>query len=273
MEENNKGLALKADQKSPAKQPVVSCFSDLDFSKLEVNVEEMFKSGVHFGHHKSRRNPKMNQYIFATKNNINIIDLEKTKNKLEEAMNFLSQVVSEGKEVLFVGTKKQAKRIIKAAADECGMPSVTERWIGGTFTNFPVISARAKYLREGLEKMEKGEYAKYTKFEQMKKAEELERLERKMGGIKNMNNLPKAIFVASVIEDSLAIDEAIVKNIPIVALADTNINPAGIDYLIPANEDAVSSLKLMVSYIVKAVLEGKEKTKVAPKEEKIEDVK
>lgn len=262
MEKSNNGSAQTVDQKGPAVQPVVDCFSELDFSKLEVSIEDMFKGGVHFGHHKSRKNPKMNPYVFATKDNINIIDLEKTRDKLNEAMKFITKIVSENQEILFVGTKKQAKRILEAGAKKCGMPSVTERWLGGTFTNFPVISTRTRYLREGLEKQEKGEFAKYTKFERMKKAEELERLERKMGGMKEMTKLPGAIFIASTIEDSIALDEAVIKNIPIIALVDTNVDPTKVDYPIPANEDAVSSLKLMVSYIVKAVLDGKEKASV-----------
>lgn len=251
------------DSKKAMNNPAADYFSSVNFSKLEVKIEEMFKSGVHFGHHKSRRNPKMGEYIFATKNDINIFDLEKTKEKLEAAMQFLADVAASGEEILFVGTRKQVKKIIEAAAERCEMPYVTERWLGGTFTNFPVISVRTKYLRDGLEKMEKGEYAKYTKFERMKKAEELERMERRMGGIKNMQKLPRAIFVASIIEDNLAIKEAINRKIPIVALADSNTSPVGIDYLIPANEDAVSSLRLMLAYVTKAILEGKAK-KVAP---------
>jgi small subunit ribosomal protein S2 len=136
---------------------------------------------------------------------------------------------------------------------------VVERWLVGTFTNFKNISGRTKYLRDGQEKMAKGEYAKYTKFEQMKFAEELERLESRMGGIKHMLKFPGAIFVTGVAEDSLAIAEARKKNIPIIALADTNVDPSIIDYPIPANEDAVSSLRLMVAYITKAVIDGKEK--------------
>ncbi|HRY82854.1 MAG TPA: 30S ribosomal protein S2 [Candidatus Moranbacteria bacterium] len=259
MEENNNGSAGMADQNNPAKQPVIDCFSDLDFSKLEINLEDMFKGGVHFGHHKSRKSPKMSKYIFTTKDNINILDLEKTKEKLLEAMDFISKVISENQEVLFVGTKKQAKKIVEAAAKKCGMPYITERWLGGTFTNFSAISGRTRYLRDGLDKMKRGEYAKYTKFEQMKKAEELERLENKMGGIKDMMKLPGAVFIASIMEDELALKEAINKNIPVIALVDTNIDPGKVDYPIPANEDAVSSLKLMLSYVAKAVLDGKNK--------------
>lgn len=261
MEDKSKRSDETADQKNPAKQPAVDCFSDLDFSKLEISLEDMFRNGVHFGHHKSRKNPKMKNYIFATKDNINILNLEKTKEKLQEAMEFITKIVSQNQEILFVGTKKQAKRIVEAAAKKCAMPSVTERWLGGTFTNFSAISGRTRYLREGLEKQKKGEYSKYTKFEQMKKNEELERLENKMGGIKDMIKLPGAVFITSMIEDSIALKEARNRKIPVIALVDTNIDPTEVDYPIPANEDAVSSLKIMLSYIVKAVLEGKEKSK------------
>jgi small subunit ribosomal protein S2 len=245
---------------------------DFDFEKLEISLEQMFRSGVHFGHHKSRKNPKAEEYIFGVKNGINIIDLQKSAERLKEAMEFVSQVVSNGGEILFVGTKKQAKSLTQAAAEKCGMPFVNERWLGGTFTNFSVISQRTKYLREGLEKQEKGEYSKYTKFEQMKIGEELTRLEKKMGGIRNMTKLPGAIFCASVIEDNLAIKEAQAKGIPVVALVDTNVSQEGIDYPIPSNEDAVSSLKLMFSHMIKAVLDGKEKVKKT-EERKIEEKK
>jgi small subunit ribosomal protein S2 len=259
MVKSNTEPILAARDNKPDQDPAMDYFSSLDFSKLEIKIEDMFKSGAHFGHHKSRKDPRMSEFIFTTKNNINIFDLEKTKEKLKEAMDFITRLVSENKDILFVGTKKQAKKIVASAALCTGMPYVTERWLGGTFTNYSAISGRTRYLRDGQEKMKKGEYSKYTKFEQMKKAEELERLERKMGGIKNMTKLPGAIFVTSVQEDNLAVKEARVRGIPIVALTDSNVNPSEIDYPIPANEDAVSSLKLMLAYIVKAVLDGKEK--------------
>lgn len=264
-----KKQAVEAAKSVGAAAPIVEedYFSDFDFAKLEISVEGMFKSGVHFGHHKSRKNPKMDEYIFGTKNAISIIDLQKTAAKLKEALAFIDKVVSGGQEILFVGTKKQARRIVESAAKKAGMPFVVERWLGGTFTNFDVISKRARYLRESQEKMEKGEYGKYTKFEQMKIAEELERLEGKMGGIKNMMKLPGAIFVTGVIEDDLAIKEAKIKNIPVIALADSNVNPGDVDYPIPANEDAVSSLKLMLAYAVKAVLDSKANAAKNPKVE------
>jgi small subunit ribosomal protein S2 len=232
-------------------------YADFDFAGLAVDMRLMLKNGVHFGHQKARRNPKMNEYIFGTKNGINIIDLEKTVEKLEEAMQFVKKVVWEGQPILFVGTKKQAKRLVESAAIICGMPFVVERWLGGTFTNFRIISERARYLRDGQENMKKGEYSKYTKFEQMKIGEELEKLENKMGGIKQMTKLPGAIFVTGIAEDNLAVQEARIKHIPIIALADTNVDPTPIDYPIPANEDAVSSLRLMIAYITKAVIDAK----------------
>ncbi|MFA6973850.1 MAG: 30S ribosomal protein S2 [Parcubacteria group bacterium] len=248
-----------ADTTVATKNKSEDYFADFDFAGLSVDMRLMLKNGVHFGHQKSRKNPKMSEYIFGTKNGINIIDLEKTVKSLEEANLFIEKIVSEGQEILFVGTKKQAKNIVESAAKACGMPYVVERWLGGTFTNFKNISGRTKYLRDGQEKMVKGEYAKYTKFEQMKFAEELERMESRMGGIKHMLKYPGAIFVTGVLEDSLAIAEARKKNIPIIALADTNVDPTIIDYPIPANEDAVSSLRLMVAYVTKAVIDGKEK--------------
>lgn len=240
--------ALKTDE---------NIFAGFDFRKLEVDVNEMFKNGVYFGHQKARKNPKMEEYIFATKNGINIIDLQKTAQKMKEAQDFVKKTVAEGKEILFVGTKKQAKKIIKSAAEICAMPYVVERWLGGTFTNFGAISKRTRFLNENTEKFAKGEFGKYTKFEQMKMREELKKMEEKMGGIKNMTKLPGAIFISGVLEDKLAVKEAIIKGIPIVGLVDTNVDPGKIDFPIPANEDAVSSLKLLTAYIVKAVLEGK----------------
>lgn len=262
MEEEKKVPAV-AGTKTDGSAGTSGYFANFDFSKLETSLEEMFKNGVHFGHHKSRKNPKADEYVFGTRNGINIIDLQKTSESLKEALDFITDLAASGQDILFVGTKKQVKVIIESAARRSGMPFVNERWLGGTFSNFKVISERTKYLREGQEKMGKGEYSKYTKFEQMKIAEELERLEKRMGGIKNMTKFPGAIFAAGVIEDHLAIKEARAKNIPIVAIVDSNVSPEGIDYPIPANDDAVSSLRLIVGYITKAILEGKEKPKLS----------
>ncbi|MFZ2226385.1 MAG: 30S ribosomal protein S2 [Candidatus Moraniibacteriota bacterium] len=262
MEEKNEKTSQ--EEKKAVAENVVDCFSDVDFSKVEINMEEMFRSGVHFGHHKSRKNPKMDEFIFGVKNGINIIDLQKTESKLKEALQFMESVIMQGKLILFVGTKKQAKKVVEMAARRCEMPFVTERWLGGTFTNFSAIAGRTRYLREGQDKLAKGEYEKYTKFEQMKFAEELNRLETKMGGIKNMFSLPGAVFVASVVEDNLAIKEARVKGVPVIALADSNVDPRDVDYIIPANEDAVSALKILMTYAIKTILAAKEKKRTMP---------
>jgi len=248
-----------AAEGSVSKKVSEDYFADFDFANLAIDMNAMLKAGVHFGHQKSRRNPKMDEYIFGIRNGVNIIDLQKTVSRLADAVRFVEKIVSEGQDVLFVGTKKQAKKLVESGARRCGSPYVIDRWLGGTFTNFGVISGRTRFLRDGEEKMKRGEYEKYTKFEQMKMAEELERLERRMGGIKHMMKLPAAIFVTGVIEDTLAIKEAVKRNIPIIAFVDTNVDPSQIDYPIPANEDAVSSLRLMMAHMVKAVLSGKEK--------------
>ena len=236
-------------------------FAGFDFDKLEIDIREMFKSGVHFGHQKARKNPKMDEYVFLTKNGINIINLQKTVEKLKEARNFIEKIVSEGQLILLVGTKKQAKNLVLSLAKRCQMPYVVDRWLGGTLTNFEVIAKRTKFLRDGQDKLKRGEYSQYTKFEQMKIEEELNGLENKMGGIKNITKLPGAIFLTGVIEDNLALKEAKIKKVPVIALVDTNVDPSDVDYEIPANEDAVSSLQLILAYIGQAVLRGKEKIK------------
>lgn len=255
MTEEKKEAIEAASQKNASKSE--DFFADFDFESFGLDIKEMLKNGVHFGHQKAKKNPKMDKYIFSTKNGINIFDLEKTYEELEKAGKFLEKIVSEGQEVLFIGTKKQSKNLVKSAALKCGMPYVIERWLGGTFTNFKIISSRTKYLKDMQFRQKRGELSKYTKFEQMKIAEELENMENKMGGIKYMEKLPGAIFVTGVIEDVLAIKEAKLKKIPIVAIADSNVDPEGVDYIIPANDDAVSSLKMIIAYITKKILEAK----------------
>lgn len=231
-------------------------FASLDLSKIENSLEEMMKAGVHFGHQKARRNPKMDEYIFTTRKGINIIDLQKTQEKIKEALEFIQAVKKSGKNILFVGTKIQAKDLVKELAQATGMPFVSERWLGGTFTNFKVIRGRTRYLVDGEGMLERGEFKKYTKFEQMKKIEELEKMEKRMGGIKNMSDLPGAVFAISIKEDNLAITEAKKMGIPVIAIADTNVDPSGIDFPIPANDDAISSLRLVLSYAYKAIQEA-----------------
>lgn len=233
-----------------------SYFATLDLKKVEQSLEEMMRAGVHFGHQKARRNPKMDEYIFTTRKGINILDLQKTQDKLKEALEFIKSVRKGGKNILFVGTKIQAKDLVRDMAGALEMPFVTERWLGGTFTNFKVIRSRTKYLVDGEAMLARGEFKKYTKFEQMKKIEELEKMEKRMGGIKNMTDLPGAIFAASIKEDMLAITEAKKMGIPVIAIADTNVNPELVDYPIPANDDAISSLRLILAYVYKEIKEA-----------------
>lgn len=250
MEKETKKSAQVAENKERE-----NYFASIDVSKLEISLEEMMKAGVHFGHQKARRNPKMDEYVFTTRKGINIIDLQKTQEKIKEALEFIKAVKKSGKNILFVGTKIQAKDLVKELAEATGMPFVSERWLGGTFTNFKVIRGRTKYLVDSEGMLERGEFKKYTKFEQMKKIEELEKMEKRMGGIKNMAELPGAVFAISVKEDNLAITEARKMNIPVVSIADTNVDPSNIDYPIPANDDAISSIKLILSYVYKAIQE------------------
>jgi small subunit ribosomal protein S2 len=226
-------------------------FEEYDCDNLELTMPVLLKAGVHFGHQKSRRNPKMDQYIYTTRNNINIIDLAKTVGLMKEALDFLLWVKKSGKQILFVGTKKQTHNLVKDIAGYSDNPFVIERWLGGTFTNFRNIRKRVRYMTHLKNQIEKGDLKKYTKFEQMKKMEEAQKLERRMGGIEEMKDLPGALFVTDVEADKIAVREANNKGIPVVAFVDTNVNPEGVTYPIPANDDAVSSLTILFAYVCK----------------------
>lgn len=255
--ENAAEATPKSQKKSIRKTDV---FADYDFDAVELSMEGLLKAGAHFGHQKSRRNPKMDPYIYGIRNGITIIDLAQTVPLMEAALKFLTSVRQSGKKVLFVGTKKQTYDLVVSAANATDNPYVVERWLGGTFTNFKNIRKRTRYLVTMEGAQEKGELKKYTKFEQMKKNEEISKLERKMGGIKNMTDLPGAIFVTDMKEDHLAVKEAQVMNIPVVAIADANINPSDADYPIPANDDAISSLRYILALVCKELgATGKEK--------------
>lgn len=242
-------------------------FATVDFKAVEITLEALLKAGVHFGHMKSRRHPKMAPYTYTTRNGLNIVDLKKTSEKLEEASAFLSSVKKSGKAILCVGTKKQTHDLVRSFARRFGLPFVVDRWLGGTFTNFPVIRARAKYLRETSEKLAQGDFKKYTKFERMKIAEELEKLERRMGGIKYMGELPGAVLLADVKESGIVVREAKRAGIPLVGIVDTNTDPSSIDYPIPGNDDAVSSLRFLFTALGKA-LESSAPVELSPSEEK-----
>lgn len=217
-------------------------------------VEEMEKAGVNFGHKVSKLHPKMKQYVSGVKNNVHLFDLEKTVKELTKALAFISKIVSDGKTIVFVGTKIQLKEIIKNAAIECGIPYVTERWLGGTFTNFETIQKRVNYFKDLEKKKETGELAKYTKKEQLDFAKEITILKVKFDGIRSMSKLPEAIVLFGLDKDITCAREAKRKGIKIVSIVDTNVNPDIVDYPIPANDDAISSVKYIIDNIKEVIL-------------------
>ena len=223
-----------------------------------VSMKQLLEAGVHFGHQTRRWNPKMAPYIFAERNQIYIIDLSKTVKLINEAYDFVKEVVAEGKPVLFVGTKKQAQESIKEEAIRAGENFVNERWLGGMLTNYKTIETRIKRLFE-LEKMEEnGTLELLTKKEKALLLGEKDKLERFLGGIKNMPELPGAIFVVDPKKEKIAVHEARKLGIPVVGIVDTNCDPDEIDYVIPGNDDAIRAVKLLTSVIADAVVEAKQ---------------
>ena len=225
--------------------------------KFKIDPEEMTRAGVHFGHSTSRINPKMQPYLFGVRQTVHIIDLEKTKEKLTEALEFIQKLMAEDKVLLLVGTKVQVKDLVKSVAEECGLPYVNERWLGGTFTNFGTILKRVEYYKDLESKKTKGELEKYTKKEKAKFDHELKRLSTKFKGIKDLNRLPDAIFVCDMIKDRLAVKEAREKGVKVIGICDTNVDPTLADYPIPASDDAVSSVKYILDKIKEAILKAK----------------
>lgn len=223
-----------------------------------ITMKQLLEAGVHFGHQTRRWNPKMAPYIFMERNGIYIIDLQQTVKKFDQAYEFIKNIVAEGKEILFVGTKKQAQQTIKEEAERCNMFYVNQRWLGGTLTNYQTIKNRILRLKE-LEKMEEeGVFEVLTKKEVAKLINERERLERFLGGIKNMNGLPGAVYVVDPRKEKIAVAEARKLKIPVIAIVDTNCDPDEIDYIIPGNDDAIRAVKLITSKIADAVLEGRQ---------------
>jgi small subunit ribosomal protein S2 len=219
--------------------------------------DEMTEAGLHFGHRTSKVHPKMKQYIFAVKNGVHIIDLEKTKEKLDLALDFIKKLVEEEKMIVLVGTKIQFKNLVKEIAEEAKIPYITKRWLGGTFTNFKTIRKRIDYFKDLQERKEKGELEKYTKKERLNIDRELENLEDKFGGIKNVEKLPDAIFVLDMKKDGLAIKEAREKGVKVIAIADTNMDPSLADYVIPANDDAISSVKYILEKVKNVIIKNR----------------
>ena len=221
-----------------------------------ATIEELMKAGAHFGHLTSRWNPRMEKYIFMERNNIHIIDLMQTQVLLDQAAEAAKRFARRGKKILFAGTKKQAQDIVREHAEECGMPHMVDRWLGGTMTNFQTIRKSIRRMEE-IERMERdGTLDKLKKKEKLMRMREHEKLENTLGGIRDMANLPGAIFIVDVKREEIAVSEANNLGIPIIAMVDTNGNPKEVDYPVPVNDDALSSIELVTSTITEAINEG-----------------
>ncbi len=238
-----------------------------------ISMKQLLEAGVHFGHQTKKWNPKMGKYIYDARNDIHIIDLQLTVDLVEEAYKFIHKVASEGKNILFVGKKKQAKEAIQQEAERCGMFYMNERWLGGTLTNFQTIRTRIDKLNK-LNQMEAmGEFDLLPKKEVIKLKAERDKLEQNLGGIKNMRNLPGALFVVDLKIEHIAVQEARALGIPIVGLVDTNCDPDLVDYVIPGNDDAIRAIKLIASVMADAVIAAKEGVEyVSDKEVAAEEV-
>lgn len=227
---------------------------------FDINPEEMMKAGLHFGHRTSRRHPKMQPFLYGVRDSVHIIDLEKTAEKFKEALKFIQELISENKTLLFVGTKIQVKDLVKNTAKDLNQAYVVERWLGGTFTNFETIKKRIEYFKELERKKAEGELEKYTKKERAKIDQEIRELEIKFGGMRNLTQLPNAIFVLDMRKDALAVKEARQKDIKVIGVADTNTDPTLADYPIPANDDAILSVKYILEKVKEAILKAQQET-------------
>lgn len=225
---------------------------------VQVDIKALLEAGVHFGHKTSRWHPKMAPYIHSKRQDSHIIDLTKTVEGLEKALPFITETVAKGKQILIVGTKKQAKDLVREVAVKMGQPFVTDRWMGGMLTNVATVTGRIKQLKSLERKMDSGEFAnRYSKLEIQRFQEEIDDLNKKYGGIKDLNGKPGAVFVTDILEDVNAVREARKLGVPVIAVVDTNADPSQIDYVIPGNDDAIKGLSLILDYVAQAVEEGK----------------
>jgi len=222
-----------------------------------VSIKLLLEAGVHFGHQKRRWNPRMKQYVFTQRNGIHIIDLQQTVGKIQEARNFVRNLIADGGDIVFVGTKKQAQEVVEEEATRCGAYYVSRRWLGGTLTNFTTIQARIDYLVRLEDRKARGEFELLPKKEALKLEKEMTRLNQLFSGVKEMTKIPKAIFVVDLQKEKIAVAEAKQLGVPIVAMVDTDCDPRIVDYPIPSNDDAIKAIKLMCSIMADAVLNGK----------------
>lgn len=222
----------------------------------ELTLKQLLEAGAHFGHQTHKWNPKMKKYVYGERNGIYIVDLAQTVPMAKRAYEFLKKTSASGKSVLFVGTKRQAQDVLKKAAEDCGAFHVTNRWLGGMLTNYKTISLSVDKLRKVEKMKENGDYNLLTKKEQSRVEKEVNKLEKGLGGIKNMRKVPGAVFIIDPNNEQIAVKEANLLGIPVVAITDTNCDPTGIDYVVPANDDALKSITLLVNYFANAVAEG-----------------
>lgn len=241
---------------------------------MSADIRQLFEAGAHFGHQTSRWNPKMAKYIYGKKDGIHIINLDQTVAQLDRASDFLKEVAGRGRQVLFVGTRKQTKEIVKSAAESVGMPYVTERWLGGMLTNQHTIVSQIKKLKLLEKRMASGELAnRYSKLEVQRIQEEIDTLNIRYGGIKEMRGKPGAMVVLDAVTDRNAITEAQKLRVPVVAVCDSNANPTGIDYVIPANDDALAGLRLIIDQLAEAVKDGSSVAAKRAEERRAEEAK
>jgi len=237
-------------------------------AKNEITLKELLEAGCHFGHQVTRWNPKMKPYIFTARDGIHVFDLAKTKEGLEAACAFVKELVSQGGKIIFLGTKRQVKKVIVEVAKEKGMPYVNQRWLGGTFTNWGEIRGRIERMQEMKEKREKGEFNKFTKKERILIDREISKLEKFFGGLAGLEELPEALFVIDIKREIAAVREANKMGIKVVALVDTNCDPDLVDYVIPGNDDASGSVELVVRKIGEACNTEAQKKKETQKKTK-----
>lgn len=248
----------KKEEIATETQPKNANVASIAKEKYELNLESMLKAGLHFGHKKSRWNPKMRKYIFGVREGVHILDLEKTIVLFERAMKEVVETLDKGQQVMLVGTKRQAKNLVKVIGEKAEIPYVEERWLGGTFTNFEMIKKRIKFLLDNEEALEKGRLNYMTKLEKLRLEKKLEKIRESMGGLKKMTQLPKLVFVMDVIQDETAVKEAKKMGIKTIGVVDTNTDPDVVDFPIPANDDALSAIKYILGVFMKVVLKTKQ---------------